>query len=547
MDDLAQDLSYALEESSTQQIDVDDQNSVILTPKQCRRLSRKQRGKKRRSDSNLMWEYGNISEASESSLDEALKDYMENVGVAHNSDTDDNQMRRISTFNVSLSSAFYGESDSVTENPNSVPPKRRRRRTKRMSMETNNSPCTNVMTATATATLSRSSSLPDLLPNQRQNIRTRKRARRNLNVEEQMADIENDDRDKNEDDTKSSEDKQKHKNNKGRDRKVGDEMEVCSRDRDNQDDVLDGSLDENDMDCSDEDTPIAKGSDSDTSSLSDSSDEAGLYTNDEGREGDDEQSDFFHEPGSVYGVPSIVPWWEKEGISMEEDIEKDPHFESILNGAFPIMSKTSQTGFQARQCRLHGVEESAIRKRRRRLKEKRASGPMLAAANDRISQFMVDPQQNELWMHPMKRHHRDQLGHLASLYALDMRSENDRRKCRPVLVKNRNSRLADERVLNAYMERAMIISGGTSRRHPYAHHHSMEAKRRRKTSPLGASNAVGLVGVNAEPIPESNIGNKMLQSMGWTPGTGLGVDKGGIQEPVKAYMRPKGRGLGHDI
>ena len=53
------------------------------------------------------------------------------------------------------------------------------------------------------------------------------------------------------------------------------------------------------------------------------------------------------------------------------------------------------------------------------------------------------------------------------------------------------------------------------------------------------------VGAEANPIPSSNIGNQMLRGMGWTPGTGLGTDRNGIKDPVCAFMRPKGLGLGH--
>ena len=52
-----------------------------------------------------------------------------------------------------------------------------------------------------------------------------------------------------------------------------------------------------------------------------------------------------------------------------------------------------------------------------------------------------------------------------------------------------------------------------------------------------------IVGLS-DPIAESNIGNKMLQSMGWSPGTGLGVDGSGIKTPVMATMRPRRQGLG---
>lgn len=55
---------------------------------------------------------------------------------------------------------------------------------------------------------------------------------------------------------------------------------------------------------------------------------------------------------------------------------------------------------------------------------------------------------------------------------------------------------------------------------------------------------VGIVGENAPPIPDSNMGNRMLQSMGWNPGTGLGPEGRGITEPVRAHQRPKGAGLG---
>lgn len=48
-----------------------------------------------------------------------------------------------------------------------------------------------------------------------------------------------------------------------------------------------------------------------------------------------------------------------------------------------------------------------------------------------------------------------------------------------------------------------------------------------------------------DPIPPTNIGNQMLRVMGWTPGTGLGSDRNGIKDPVRAYLRPKGLGLGH--
>lgn len=54
----------------------------------------------------------------------------------------------------------------------------------------------------------------------------------------------------------------------------------------------------------------------------------------------------------------------------------------------------------------------------------------------------------------------------------------------------------------------------------------------------------GLVGENAPPIPDTNMGSRMLQSMGWNPGMGLGPEGRGITEPIRAMQRPKGTGLG---
>jgi hypothetical protein len=53
------------------------------------------------------------------------------------------------------------------------------------------------------------------------------------------------------------------------------------------------------------------------------------------------------------------------------------------------------------------------------------------------------------------------------------------------------------------------------------------------------------IGSSAPPIPDSNLGNQMLRGMGWEPGTGLGAQNNGIQEPIITAVRPKYAGLGH--
>lgn len=63
------------------------------------------------------------------------------------------------------------------------------------------------------------------------------------------------------------------------------------------------------------------------------------------------------------------------------------------------------------------------------------------------------------------------------------------------------------------------------------------------------SNCVFATGRNYEQptkdgIDHSNIGNKMLQAMGWREGSGLGRKCQGITAPIEAQVRLKGAGLG---
>ncbi|KAL3121785.1 hypothetical protein niasHT_002013 [Heterodera trifolii] len=46
------------------------------------------------------------------------------------------------------------------------------------------------------------------------------------------------------------------------------------------------------------------------------------------------------------------------------------------------------------------------------------------------------------------------------------------------------------------------------------------------------------------PLDATNIGNKMLKSMGWTEGQGLGRNAQGIRDPIKAEQHVQGAGLG---
>lgn len=131
MDELVHDLASALEETarSTKSHSRDSQPSASSSKRYCR----KRKGKKRRT---FIVDGGNISEASESSVEEALKDYMENV--IQQSDSDDIGMSQtVARLTMPLNFSYVPsvESDSVTETFSPRRPQRRRKKYKSMAVD----------------------------------------------------------------------------------------------------------------------------------------------------------------------------------------------------------------------------------------------------------------------------------------------------------------------------------------------------------------------------------------------------------------------------
>ena len=132
MDELVQDLTNALEETSKSRLS-DDPNLQLSHV--MKKTNRKRRNRKRRSEMNPIWQYGNFSEASESSLDEALKDYMENVAQQSDSDEISTNKRLVTMAFASTTSVPLVESDSFTETFSPLRGHRRRRKFKRMLVD----------------------------------------------------------------------------------------------------------------------------------------------------------------------------------------------------------------------------------------------------------------------------------------------------------------------------------------------------------------------------------------------------------------------------
>ncbi|XP_027630967.1 G patch domain-containing protein 2-like isoform X8 [Tupaia chinensis] len=138
MDELVHDLASALEQTSEQNKLGELWEEMALSPRQQRRQLRKRRGRKRRSDFTHLAEHTCCySEASESSLDEAVKDCREVAPVANFSDSDDTMVaKRHPALNAIVKSKQHSwhESDSFTENA-PCRPLRRRRKVKRVTSE----------------------------------------------------------------------------------------------------------------------------------------------------------------------------------------------------------------------------------------------------------------------------------------------------------------------------------------------------------------------------------------------------------------------------
>uniref|UniRef100_A0A3Q2YW26 G patch domain containing 2 n=1 Tax=Hippocampus comes TaxID=109280 RepID=A0A3Q2YW26_HIPCM len=448
MDELVHDLVSALEESSEQAARGgfgDGGEHALNVGCLLKRQARKRRGRKRRSDNpHPPWETAHLSEGSESSVEEHKVRIVStaNNHTRDNSDSDEQlgpKRRTPQTSDVGRSKRpLWPDDPGVLGSAEGTRSLRRRRKVKRMAVDPPAEPDlpSAVMPAPPSVPKARAAGAG---PSRKNRMKKRKLAPHRLGAEAADEGVV-----------------------------VESEEPVSS--------VGEGCKDKMELE-------EHKGSDEEMSdsSVSNSSD-GGLYTNDEGRQGDDEQSDWFceGEPGSgsvgACGVAGVIPWWESDACAEDLDLN-DPVFSNILTGSFPLMSPNARRGFQARLSRLHG--------------HPRPCNDLLQGGSSEDVAVVADCSSASSFQNVslFTCFGRQTSGHLGSLCMGDV-------------------------------------------------------KRRRKAAPLGSTASSAVVGESALPIPDTNLGNRMLQSMGWTPGVGLGPEGRGITEPIRALQRPKGTGLG---
>ncbi|XP_053883022.1 G patch domain-containing protein 2-like isoform X1 [Malaclemys terrapin pileata] len=391
MDELVHDLASALEQTSEQNKLDELWEEMALSPRQQRRQLRKRRGRKRRSDFTHQAEHACCySEASESSLDEAMKDCRE-VLTANFSDSDDMAVaKRHPALSATLKSKQHSwhESDSFTEN-GPCRPLRRRRKVKRVTSE-------------VAASLQQKLKVSEW--NYERGYRFKSAKKQRLSRWKENAPW-----------TSSNHGLCESVENRPFLSKGGrKERMECEADEQKQ-----GS-DENMSEC-------------ETSSVCSSSD-TGLFTNDEGRQGDDEQSDWFYEGECVPGftVPNLLPKW---GADHRSEVERmDSGLEKLSDSTFLLPSRPAQRGFHARLNRLPGAAARCLRKGRRRLVGKETS--LSTLGSERMGHIVSDPRQKEKnKVLASDFHHIVACAHefnpLSPLYSLDVLADASHRRCSP--------------------------------------------------------------------------------------------------------------------
>ncbi|XP_076631201.1 G patch domain-containing protein 2-like [Colletes latitarsis] len=162
-----------------------------------------------------------------------------------------------------------------------------------------------------------------------------------------------------------------------------------------------------------------------SSSISSSDSEAGLITNDEDREGDDEQSDWIGEPS----------WWDDGESTNEDKVTTDSAFQMILHGSFEHATDKARKSYRQRIQRIRdGHSGREIRAGRRHVDNKPGYS-IITSANEKVSRFLQDPTQSELKLHPMRQPEREKLRRLANLYSLSLKGDLG---C-PILYKTRHT------------------------------------------------------------------------------------------------------------
>ncbi|PIA15110.1 G-patch-domain-containing protein [Coemansia reversa NRRL 1564] len=164
---------------------------------------------------------------------------------------------------------------------------------------------------------------------------------------------------------------------------------------------------------------------------------------------------------------------------------------------------------------------------------------------------------DSIWLQPMNKYERQIVHLLAREYKIKSKSHGNGLRRMPVLTATPNTRKPPNRkrinkILTLYDEDGLLpeqwlgVSGADN--HAGERNGSGRKGGKRDKSGRGQASTRNEHGkIVAEHAPEvgaSNVGHRMLQQMGWTPGEGLGAGEKGRATPVDVMIRAGRRGLG---
>ena len=226
------------------------------------------------------------------------------------------------------------------------------------------------------------------------------------------------------------------------------------------------------------------------------------------------------------------------------------------------MSKEGQSKFQQHNLSefKHPARFGITGKggRKKRSKPMPSSGSLtLNEVSQKLTSFVQKEGETELQFGLVSRAMCRTIACLARVFNLECVIEQKRRLpvANPLLRKTVLTRVATRQEIEPILRNhgrespTMLLKETCMREHAFFPGDTRErdnlTKERSFSSHKGLSSEYAVVGGKATPLNETNIGNRILQGMGWSPGTGLGPSGMGIKDPVLAYIRPRHVGLGY--
>ena len=275
-----------------------------------------------------------------------------------------------------------------------------------------------------------------------------------------------------------------------------------------------------------------------------------------GCDGDDEESSVEGPSGRGQNLlsSSSCSWWDKEDSSSSEE---DGKFDQILTGSFPLMSKEGQSKFHHQLHSTlpefkHPARFGILGKGGRKKRSKPTNSSYSLTLNEvsqRMANFVQNSAETELQFGLVSRALCRTIARLAQVYMLECTIEMKRRLpvASPLLTKTVLTRVATRQEIEPILRNHGRESPTILLKERGTREASLRpVDSRPSRSDHGQTFETGcIVGGEAEPLDETNVGNRILRGMGWSPGMGLGPDGMGIKDPVVAHVRPRHVGLGY--